>query len=1088
MRIAIFSFVLWCWGTSMAQVPIFDKITKKEGLPENDILCMVQDNYGHLWFGGFNGLSLYNGYSFRTWRHELEDSTSLPNNHISFLTATPDHSLLVGYMHLGFFIFDYQKELFVPLDRSQKNTHKTWLTAYYAKSGVIYVGSSEGLEYYDKAQKRLKRIDLGIKEPIFISCIVEDDKGHLWMMCNSSKMAKYDPITGKTEVIAYGDNQKDLMNTGGELVWDPKGYVWIGTEYEGLYVYNLRTKTFQQFCKANKKIKSDIVLCFSQDKQNGMWVGTDNGGVYYFKSAEDQDPSHYVFDVDDESSISSNTVYGIIQIEPNLVLFGTFAGGLDLINGYRHKFKFVGDRGKPGKILSQRSVLHFFGASKGKMWVGTDGGGLDLYDIQTQDLKFYKMPHSTVARSVFVDSKSRIWVGSYAGGTAVFDSNLKHIKTFSQESKDRVSSDHGWCFAEDRQHRIWMGTLNNGVERISPDLNHVDHYTFEAADHSGLLVPRIEQMLVDKNGTLWLISETLHYFDLGANKFKEYKYPGLTLPSNLYDLCLDNEGNLWIGGGEATLCKIPIDKKKKPVLYPSTQGWVGNTVLSIQADEENNMWIATDLGITCLLTTGPKEEFLNFDMHDGVMPNQFNRGSKWRDERGNIYFGGTAGYNWFHPKEIKLNTHLPKVSISEIRVYNEPLSSLPEYKRSRAVFWNDSILHFEHDVNMISIEFAGLDFVLPEKNRYSYMLEGFDKQWSFSEKGIHMVTYTNLDPGKYAFRVKGANNDGKWNDEISQLYLVVLPPWWQTWWFRSLAAMAFVGIVMGIFYWRTKLIRERNIQLKNEVEAQTHELRNINHELGNLYAEVTESIQAAQAIQNGILPEQELLEEYFGSIEVFYRPKDVVSGDFYWCARMGGHHFLAVIDCTGHGVAGAFMTFIAYETLNQIVRENMFAEAGQMITSLNQEILRSLNQYKKGKINAGMDVSLCIWNKQTNTMQFAGANNPLYLVKEGKVQVYKGDRQGVGGKQLSSDYSFSTHHLVLEKKDQVYLFSDGYADQIGGPDGHSKYMYPRFRETLAHMHLLPLRARLEELEKGFDEWKGEGEQLDDVLVIGFEVG
>lgn len=1092
MRVFRFFLFLFVLNMGKAQSLIFDKISKKDGLAGNDILCMVQDNYGHLWFGGFNGLTLYNGHSFRTWQHERGDSTSLPDNLIFFLTATPHHSLLVGYIHLGVFVFDYQKERFLPLDPSQKDPHKKWLSAYYAKSGTIYVGSSDGLEYFDTVRQQLVPIELGIHDPLFVSSISEDEKGGIWFMCNSHQVARYDPLTKKTWVLPFGNNQKGLMNRGGKVAYDSKGYIWIGSEYDGMYVYDCHTQEMSHLCTSNGKLASDMVLSFLKDQTGGMWVGTDNGGLYHFNSPKDAEPEHYTFDTNNDNSISSNTIYEILRIEPNLIMLGTYAGGLNIVNGFRHKFASFTAKGTKGKALSQRSVLSFQKAAHGKIWVGTDGGGLNLYDPKTQSYQYFskengKMPFSNVAKSVFVDSKSRILVGSYAGGVAVFDSNFRHLRTFSPEAKHKINSFHVWTIAEDAEHRIWLGTLNNGIERISSDLEQVSHYSFSDRGHHGLKSPRVDRMLVDHAGTLWAVSEGLHYYDSESDTFLEYKWPGVQLPENLFDLCEDKEGNIWAGGGDAAFFKMYPDKSNPPEIYHASDGWLGTVVMSIQDDNEGNIWFATDVGISCMKKEAGDTRFLNFDLHDGVLSGQFNTVSKMKDGHGRIYFGGTTGYNCFHPSKIKLNKHLPKVSISDIRVYNEPLSSLDKYNKERAVFWNDSTIKLEYRDKMISIEFAGLDFVLPEKNTFSYILEGFDKHWNYSRAGIHSATYTNLDPGRYVFRVKAANNDGKWNTETAQLFLVILPPWWQTWWFRFLALSISIGFVMGSYFWRTRYIRRRNIELQEEVAAQTNELRHINEELTGLYTEVTESIQAAQIIQNGILPEQEMLEEYFGKIGVFYKPKNVVSGDFYWCAKIGERRLLAVIDCTGHGVAGAFMTFIAYETLNQIIRENPSAEAGQIITLLNHEILRSLNRYKTNKINAGMDVSLCIWNKEANTLEYAGANNPLYVVKAEKVVVYKADKQGVGGKQKHAHYAFATTYIQLEPKDQIYLFSDGFPDQVGGPSGVEKYMYPRFRNTLLSVHPLPLNARIERLETAFEEWRKGGEQLDDVLVIGLEV-
>ena len=1087
-----------------SQATIFDKIGKKDGLPDNNVFSMVEDEYGHLWFGTSNGLALYNGYSFRTWRHEQQDSTSLPDNMVQILLATTHHELLVGYIDLGMFRFDYQRELFVPLDSKQKNPTKKWLAGHYSKKRVIWVGSSEGLEYYDSSSSTLKKVDLKIDGNFYVSSIEEDPYGCLWLFCSSNTIAKYNPQTGKTETFSYSDSKKSLSYRGGRVLYDPSGYIWVGTEQDGLYRIRLRDSVITHFSTANKMLRSDNILCLFKDLKNGIMVGTDNGGLYHFLSSSEETPVCYLTDVNSDDAISSNTVYSVIEVEPELMLIGTFAGGLDILNDYRHKFLTKCDKGGDGKCLSHKSVLSFYEEKNGKIWIGTDGGGLDLYDPKTDSYAYYtkenkKMPHSNVAKSLLVDSKSRVWVGSYAGGVAVFDSQMKPIKVYDMEHS--INSNHIWRIMEDKDHYIWLATLNNGVERISPDLSKVDHYNFHTPGKSGLKSASITTIILDRKGKIWAVSESLHYFDPVLNRFVEYAFPGVDLPANARDLCVDKKGNLWVGTSDAAFFRVPYDDSKKPEIYPNSLGWFGNAIMSIQDDEDGNIWMATDVGISYFKYNTPNPSFLNFDMHDGVQTGQFNSGAKLRDSQGFIYFGGSEGYHRFRPKEIKLNYHLPKVSISEVRIFNQPLSELPKFNKRRAVFWNDSVVTFNYQDKMISLEFAGLDFVLPEKNRFAYILEGFDHNWNYSRSGIHIATYTNLDPGKYTFKVKAANNDGQWNDECSKLYIVILPPWWKTWWFRLLMGTSVVGALLGFYFWRTSSIRKRNIELHREVAAQTNELRQINEELmltseevtrqNNeifvLYNDLTESIQAAQVIQNAILPGKELLEEYFGRIEIFYKPKDVVSGDFYWCAKSGNRHLIAIVDCTGHGVAGAFMTFIGYETLNQIVRENADVQAGQVLSLLNKEIITSLNRYQSGIINAGMDVALCIIDEESNTLQFAGANNPLYIVRDQEVIIHKGDKQGVGGKQKHENYPFQTSVVKLEKGDQLYLFSDGYADQIGGENGTEKYMYPRFRQTLLDMRNLEIKKRISHLEEEFESWRNGYEQLDDVLVIAVEI-
>lgn len=277
------------------------------------------------------------------------------------------------------------------------------------------------------------------------------------------------------------------------------------------------------------------------------------------------------------------------------------------------------------------------------------------------------------------------------------------------------------------------------------------------------------------------------------------------------------------------------------------------------------------------------------------------------------------------------------------------------------------------------------------------------------------------------------------------------------------------------------------IVLAGKLKKQKTEVEKQKEEITTLYTDISDNISAAKVIQNTILPTTEIIRKEISEAFVFYHPRDVVSGDFYWCHRDGNRFIIAAADCTGHGVAGAFMTFIGYKILNQVTRDNQGLSAGQILTLLNQELIESLNQYQSGKTNAGMDIALCVFEDGKNTVEFAGANNPLYVLRNGEILQTKADKQGIGGKQKIANFQFVNHEVEIQKGDKIFLFSDGYAGQIGGPSGNEKFMFNRFRDLLVKISTLPLEEREVELENTFQAWRGEYEQLDDLLVIGLTV-
>ncbi len=297
----------------------------------------------------------------------------------------------------------------------------------------------------------------------------------------------------------------------------------------------------------------------------------------------------------------------------------------------------------------------------------------------------------------------------------------------------------------------------------------------------------------------------------------------------------------------------------------------------------------------------------------------------------------------------------------------------------------------------------------------------------------------------------------------------------------SSIAIFLTAIVILLAFLMRKVTNQRSI-----LQAQNAEILAQKERIQTVYKELSDNIISAKVIQNAILPGKELMKKVLPKLSVFFQPKNVVSGDFYWFYQNGNKTMLAVADCTGHGVAGAFMSFLGYEILNEIVRDYKDLEAGKVLTLLNTKVLKALNTYGSTQVNSGMDISLCIIDHNSSSMEFAGANNPLYILRKGMTEIeqHAADRQGIGGRQKTPDFQFKTNVIPFSKEDSFMIFSDGYADQVGG-ENNNKFMYPRFRRLFATIGPKEPEAREKLLETQFNNWKGKEEQLDDVLVICF---
>ncbi len=288
---------------------------------------------------------------------------------------------------------------------------------------------------------------------------------------------------------------------------------------------------------------------------------------------------------------------------------------------------------------------------------------------------------------------------------------------------------------------------------------------------------------------------------------------------------------------------------------------------------------------------------------------------------------------------------------------------------------------------------------------------------------------------------------------------------------------------------KDKLNRELELKVAErtaEVISQKEEMEMQNKKIAELYKEVTDSIETSKVIQQSILPSENVMKMFMPQFFILYKPKDIVSGDFYWFHVKNNKIYIAAVDCTGHGVAGAFMSLIGYNLLNQIMKEKPNDNAAEILTKLNKEVIKSLHQDEVGALSReGMDIALCVLDMTKKTIQYAGANNPLYHIRDNQITVYKADRNSIGIQRGGKTATFVNQELAFQKGDSIYLFSDGYADQIGGKNGTEKFMYPRFRELIVNSSQLGMEEQRELLIETIENWMGEQEQLDDMLVMGF---
>ncbi|HEY6162943.1 MAG TPA: two-component regulator propeller domain-containing protein, partial [Bacteroidia bacterium] len=638
------------------------------------------------------------------------------------------------------------------------------------------------------------------------------------------------------------------------------------------------------------------------------------------------------------NSYGENSVRGIWKRNEHELWLATDKG-LKILDPANGNFSAYHSDPSDPRSLSAELCLCFCPDRSGNLWIGTMVGGINKTDlkpakfplIQTDFGNPYNLSSNNI-RSVFVDSKGNWWVGTLGGGLNRMDRAKGKFERIVHKSKDPgqdFDPENVWAISEDAEHLVWIGT-SNGLYRFDPANDKFTAYTHEAANERSLSNNIVRSILPDSKGNLWVGTESgLDLLDHATGKFQRFLHSAgniLSISNNTVWTVKEFKGTLWVGTDDG-LNRINVEKNGKitftrfnstanknslsnrsvRAVYCDKKGtiWVGTNnglnrydeqtnsfqrfseedglsnafIYSILGDEEDDLWISTNFGISHYIRS--EKKFRNYDKLDGLQNNEFNTGAYFMAKGGELFFGGPDGLNHFFPAKVKDNTAVPPVVITGIKVFGEEMQ-----RNIEASEVNDITLHY--DQNVLSFEFASLDLTQPEKNQYAYQLKGFDKQ-VIKAGNRRFVSYTNLDPGEYTFTVLASNNDGVWNEKGKSIHITIVPPFWKTWWFYAACTAFLVFSSWFIIQTRINRLRKTQVYLEKQVSLKTKELREEKETVESQKKliekknqNITSSIHYAKRIQEAILPIRENFNELVPEAFIFFRPKDIVSGDFYW--------------------------------------------------------------------------------------------------------------------------------------------------------------------------------------------------------------
>jgi len=1069
----------------------FEQFNLNDGLESNAIMDIAQDRLGYLWLASGDGLLRYDGYNFKRYKNE-GDSNSLSDNSIFKVEVDLTGNIWIG-SNSGIDIFNPVTNKFRQLRHNEQDSNSLSgnriLDILCDRNGHVWISTYYGVNRYDPKTKTFKHYfsdstDVNSLTHNIIISIFQDSYGILWFG-GLLGLNKYNPETDNFTRYAYDENNKyslsdehvfriaedknsnlwlsttdddyffrdaifninifdketnkfyniknepdkfkDFPQEGGinSLLLDKNGFMWLSSPWEGIYRYNENTNTIKHYTKnlydANS-LSSDLVHVLFEDRSGNIWVGTGIGGLVKVRFSPNQHFKHIRKKAGQDNTLPYESMAGIYEDLEGNIWYGTFAYGLIKYDTETKKYEQF-RAGEPNSI-SADWIWDLNEDSNGNFWIATSNG-LDLYDKKANNFtnfsKFdYIFDTDRFFHQIFEDKDNNLWFATRAG-LIFYDQENDSVKVFQNDTNNAnsICGNNIWSIAEDKENNLWIGTMSG-----------------------------------------------LSKFIRKENKFINFKND----PKNLNSLCnneiftlhIDNDNTLWIGTRNG-LNKMLNEDKNEFKRYYSRDGLSNSMIHGILEDDNNNLWISTNNGFNKL--NYKDNTIKKYDVKDGIQSLEFNSFSYHKGRSGKFYFGGTNGVTEFYPDLIIENKKEPPLVITDIKVNNQTFKSDTSASYLKT-------LELSHDQNIVSFTYAALDYTIPNKINYAYMMEGIDDDWIYVGNE-RKADYTNLDPGEYVFRVKGSNNDGVWNEAGSSINVIINPPFWATWWAYGIYFILFIGLLFLIREFeirrqrnKTKLRESllRTQVAESESRATKAEIEKKNHEL-----------EEARKLQLSMLPKS--IPEIPGlEIAVYMKTATEVGGDYYDfdVGEDKNSLTIAVGDATGHGLKAG--------TMVSLIKGLFSANASKVdIKPFYEKCTQTIKQMKLGNLY----MALTLLKIKNHSLIASSAGMPPMYVYKSKAK--KIEEISLKGMPLGAfdDFPYQEKQIDLESGDTILILTDGLPELFN--DHKEIFDYGSIESLFNEVTGKSPKEIINHLVEAGDKWANGNPQKDDMTFLVIKV-
>lgn len=858
LNILFFYFLFSIKLFAQLQNDIFQYLTIKEGLPHNTIFCQLQDRNGFIWLGTQDGLVRYDGYECRIFRQQISGKQQFQGKNIQCLHEDIKGNLWVGTQGNGINIRDAATGKFRNLndEKAFEPIAKHWIKNIFEdRNGRIWIGTLDnGLLLYEPKHKTSKHFHTQNSRLLdnVVSAFAQDEKGNIWVATKGTGIAYFDESA--QNFVPFHSNlssDTDFESFRKTLFADQKGNLWVGTEGSGLYKIHLDSKQMQRFTIQNGLISNNI-MDIAQDKRGQLLLATDGGGLHVF------DPTTYaVWSYQygkTRGTLNTNALYDILIDKDDNIWIGTYNGGVNIAKAHQPPIETFDRTGLIAGELSHRSVLSMCLTVDNQLFVGTDGGGLNIFNPQNKTFtSILNQPkaYGNVVKTIFEDRQKRLWLGYFNDGLSLFDKKTRRFKHYRANPNRNTPNENGyfkypngnnvWSITDDKNGNIWIGFMGAGVHRFDPRTEQFQYFSHHPNTPLSISSNDVMALLCDQKNQLWIgtSNEGLNILDIENQKINSFKHHPNEMESlttnDIRCIFEDSKGRIWVGTESGGLHLWKGNGKFQH--FGIKEGLISNAIMSILEDKNGDLWLSTFKGISRF--SPEKNVFLNFDFHKNlyINSNQFNQLAALRTTTVQgveaLWFGGINGVSIIRPDDIRFFDKKPNIVLTDFKIFDKSIAFDNNFERDDILVQSLEMVKnitLSYSDNAFSIAFAALDFTDPLKNQYAYKMEGFDKEWNMANSEQRQAAYTNLDHGTYFFKVKGANHNGVWSDE-KVLKIVIVPPFWKTWWFKLLI---FILLAAFAFFLFKIYVTRREMTLRQKVlESERAILRLTNEKLAS---------------------------------------------------------------------------------------------------------------------------------------------------------------------------------------------------------------------------------------------------------------